>query len=153
MLSAYFSRTGFVSIEFLPQGQNYNSHFFMEIILPSMVENFPVARHKLRETAAHLHIDNAKLHDSPLSIQKIEEYGLIHVRQPPYPPGLAPCDFSLFGYLKSPLEGKTFFAENSLKTEVERILREIPITLLCFVMEGLVHRLNQCIESAGDEVS
>jgi hypothetical protein len=48
---------------------------------------------------------------------------------------LAPCDFFLFGYLKSQLEGKIFFDENSLKTEMERILREIPITLLCSVME------------------
>jgi hypothetical protein len=75
------------------------------------------------------------------------------VPQPPYPPGLAPYDFFLFGYLKSQLEGKTFFDENSQETEVERILREIPITLLCSVMEGWVHRLNQCIESAGDYVS
>jgi hypothetical protein len=75
------------------------------------------------------------------------------VPQPPYSPDLAPCDFFLFGYLKSQLEGKTFFDDNSLKTEVERILREIPITLLCSVMEDWVHRLNQCIESAGDYVS
>jgi hypothetical protein len=139
MLSVYLSRTGFVSIEFLPQGQNYNSHFFTEIILPNIVENLSVVRHKLRATAAHLHIDNAKLHNSRLSLQKIEEYGFIRVPQPPYPPGLAPYDFFLFGYLKSQLEGKTFFDENSLKTEVERILREIPITLLCSVMEDWVH--------------
>jgi histone-lysine N-methyltransferase SETMAR len=135
MLSAYFSRTGFVSIEFLPQGQNYKSHFFTEIILPSIVENLSIARPKLKTTAAHLHIDNAKPHNSWLSLQKIEEYGFIRMPQPPYPPDLAPCDFFLFGYLKSQLEGKIFFDENSLKTEVERILREIPITLLCSVME------------------
>jgi hypothetical protein len=72
------------------------------------------------------------------------------VPQPPYSPDLAPCDFFLFGYFKSQLEGKTFFDRNSLQTEVERILREIPITLLCSVMKDWVHRLNQCIESAGD---
>jgi histone-lysine N-methyltransferase SETMAR len=153
MLSVYLSPTGFVSIEFLPQGQNYNSHFSTEIILPSIVENFSVARPKLKATATHFHIDNAKPHNSRLSLQKIEEYGFIRVPQPPYSPDLAPCDFFLFGYLKSQLEGKTFSAENSLKTKVERILRDIPITLLCSVMEDWVHRLNQCIESAGDYLS
>jgi histone-lysine N-methyltransferase SETMAR len=152
MLSTYFSHTGFVSVEFLPQGQNYNSHFFTEIILPSIVENLSVARPKLKATAAHLHIDNAKPHNSRLSLQKIEEYGFIRVPQPPYSPDLAPCDFFLFGYLKSQLEGKTFFDDNSLKTEVERILREIPIMLPYSVMEDWVHRLNQYIESAGDYV-
>jgi hypothetical protein len=153
ILSAYFSRTDFVSIEFLPQGQNYNSHFFTEIILPSVVKNLSVARSKLKATAAHLHLDNAKPHNSQLSLQKIEEYGFIRVPQPPDSPDLAPCDFFFFGYLKLQLEGKTFFDENSLKTEVERILREIPVAMLCSVMEDWVHRLNQYIESGGDSVS
>jgi histone-lysine N-methyltransferase SETMAR len=139
MLSPYFSRTGFVSTEFLPQGQIYNSHFFTEIILPSIVGTLSVARPKLKTTAAHLYTDNAKPHNFRLSVQKIEEYGFIRVPQPPYSPDLAPCDFFLFRYLKSQLEGKTFFDENSMKTEVERILREIPITLLCSVMEDWVH--------------
>jgi hypothetical protein len=135
MLSAYLSHTGFVSIEFLPQGQNYNSHFFTEIILPGIVENLSVARLKLKATAAHAHTDNAKPQNSQLSLQKIEEYGFVRVPQPLNSPDLAPCDFFLFGYLKLQLEGKIFFDENSLKTEVERILREIPITLLCSVMK------------------
>jgi hypothetical protein len=135
MLSAYFLRTGFVSIEFPPQGQNYNSHFFMEIILPSIVENLSVARPKLKATAAHPHTDNAKPHNFRLSLQKIEEHGFIRVPQPLNSPDLAPCDFFLFGYLKSQLEGKRFFDQNSLKMEVERILREIPRTLLCSVMK------------------
>jgi hypothetical protein len=92
MLSTYFSRTGFVSIKLLPQGQNYNSYFVTEIILPSIVENLSVAGPKLKETAAHLHTDNAKSHNSQLSLQKIEEYGFIRVPQPPYSPDLALCD-------------------------------------------------------------
>jgi hypothetical protein len=153
MPSADFLRTDFVSMELLPQGQNYNSYFFTEIIVPSIVENLSVARPKLKAIAAHLHIDNAKPNNSRLSLRKIEEYGFIRVPQPLYSPDLASCDFFLSGYFKSQLEGKTFFDENSLKTEAERILREISITLLCFVMEDWVHRLNQCIESAGNYVS
>jgi hypothetical protein len=64
------SRTGFVSIEFLPQKQNYHSHFFTEIILPSIIKNLSVARPKLKATAAHLHIDNAKPHNSRLFLLK-----------------------------------------------------------------------------------
>jgi histone-lysine N-methyltransferase SETMAR len=100
MLSAYFAHTGFVAIEFLPQGQKYNSHFFTEIILPGIVENLSGARPKLKATAAHPHIDNGKPHNSGMSLQKIEEYEFIRVPQPPYSPDLAPCDFFLFGYVK-----------------------------------------------------
>jgi hypothetical protein len=95
MPSAYLSRTGFVSIEFLPQGQKYNSLSFTEIILASIVENLSVARPKLKATAAYLHLDNTKPHNSRLSIQKIEECGFIRVPQPPYSPDLAPCALRL----------------------------------------------------------
>jgi hypothetical protein len=70
MLSAYFSRIGFVSIEFLPQGQSYNSHFFTEIILPSIAENLSGARPKLKAITVNLHINNAKPHNSRLPLQK-----------------------------------------------------------------------------------
>jgi hypothetical protein len=100
MLSAYFSRIRFVSIEFLPQRQKDNSCFFTEIILPSIVENLSVARPKLKTTAAHPHTDNPKPHSYRLSLQKIEEYGCIRVPQLPYSHDLAPCNFFLFGYLK-----------------------------------------------------
>jgi histone-lysine N-methyltransferase SETMAR len=51
MLSAYFSRTGFVSIEFLSQGQKYNSQFFTETILSSLVAHLSVRRRKRKVTA------------------------------------------------------------------------------------------------------
>jgi hypothetical protein len=86
MLSAYFSRYGFVSVEFLPMGQKYNSQFVTETVLPN-IENKPAeCRPKLRTIAAHLHVDNAKPHTSKMSIEKIEEFGFILVLQPLIPP-------------------------------------------------------------------
>jgi hypothetical protein len=62
MISAYFSRCGFVSAELLPMGQKYNSQFFTETVLPSIEKKPAECRPKLRTTAAHLHVDNAKPH-------------------------------------------------------------------------------------------
>jgi histone-lysine N-methyltransferase SETMAR len=152
MLSAYFSPTGFVSIEFLPEGQKYNSQFFAETILPSLVTRLSVRRPKLKATAAHLHLENAKPHNSWLSIEKMEESGFIRVRQPPYSPDLAPCDFFLFGCLEFQLEDKTFFDEDSMKQEVRRILMEIPVTPLHSVMDEWIQRLRRCIELGGEYV-
>jgi hypothetical protein len=77
MLLAYFSPTGFVSTEFLPERQKYNSQFFTETILPSLVTRLSVPRPKLKATAAHLHLAKAKPHNSRLSIEKMEEYEFI----------------------------------------------------------------------------
>jgi hypothetical protein len=41
-------------------------------------------------TAANVHTDNAKPHNSRLSLQKIKEYKFICVPQLPYSPDLAP---------------------------------------------------------------
>jgi hypothetical protein len=62
MVSAYFSRGGFVSIEFLPQGQKYNSRFFTETGLPSIERDLSLGRPLLRVKGVRLHIDNAKPH-------------------------------------------------------------------------------------------
>jgi histone-lysine N-methyltransferase SETMAR len=140
MLSAYFSRTGFVSIEFLPQRQKCNSQFFTEIILPSLSARLSVRRPKLKATAARLHSDNGKPHNSRLSIEKMEEYGFIRVPQTPYSPDLAPCDFFMFGCLQFQLEAKTFFDEDSVTEEVRRILMEIPVNLLHPVMDEWIQR-------------
>jgi hypothetical protein len=102
MVSAYFSRCGFVSVEFLPVKQKYNSQFFTETVLPSIEKKAAECRPKLRTTAAHLHVDNAKPHISEMSIEKTEELGFILVPQPLYSPHRAPCDFFLFGYGNSP---------------------------------------------------
>jgi hypothetical protein len=106
MVSAYFSRCGFVSVEFLPMWQTYNSQFFTETVLPNIEKKLAESRPKLRTTAAHLHVDKAKPYTSKMSIEKTEELGFIPVPQPRYSPDLAPRDFFLFGYLKQHLEGK-----------------------------------------------
>jgi hypothetical protein len=86
VISGYLSRFGFVSVEFLPMQQKYNSQFLTETVLPSIEKKLAECRPKLRTTAAHLHVDNAKPHTSKISIEKIEELSFILVPQPPYPP-------------------------------------------------------------------
>jgi hypothetical protein len=39
MISAYFTRQGFVSIEALPETERFNSTFFIETILPNIVQS------------------------------------------------------------------------------------------------------------------
>jgi hypothetical protein len=39
MASPYFTRRGFISVEFLPMGQKYNSQFYTETVLLLMVSH------------------------------------------------------------------------------------------------------------------
>jgi hypothetical protein len=56
------------------------------MVLPSIENKLAECRLKLRTTVAHLHVDNAKIHISKMSIEKIEELGFILTPQPPYAP-------------------------------------------------------------------
>jgi hypothetical protein len=86
MVSACFSRCGFVPVGFLPMGQKYNSQFFAEMVLRIIEKKLAEHRPKLRTTADHLHVDDAKPHTSKMSIGNIEVLGFILVPQPPYSP-------------------------------------------------------------------
>jgi histone-lysine N-methyltransferase SETMAR len=134
MVSAYFSRCGFVSVEFLPMGQKYNSQFFTETVLPSLEQKLVECRPKLRTTAAHLHVDNAKRHTSKMSIEKIEELGFILVSQPPYSPDLTPSDFFLLARLKHHLEGKHFTREDQGIAAFWAVFDKIPLQTFQNVM-------------------
>jgi hypothetical protein len=58
----------------------------------------------------------------------------------------------LFDYLKFQLEGNTFFDKDSVKEEVRRILKEIPVNRLHSVMDEWIQRLRRCIEFGGEYV-
>jgi hypothetical protein len=150
MVSAYFSRCGFVSVEFLPMGQNYNSQFFTETVLPSIEKKLAECRPRLGTTAAHLHVNNAKPHTSKMSIERIEELDFILVPQPHYSPDLAPCDFFLFGYLKQHLEGKYVTREDSVIVAVRDVFDKIPLQTLQNVMDDWQYRLRRCIQLGGE---
>jgi hypothetical protein len=150
MISVYFSRCGFVSLEFLPMGQKYSSQFFTETVSPNIERKFAECRPKLRATTVHLHIGNATPHTSKMSIEKIEELGFILVLQPPYSPPLAPCDFFLCGYLKQYLEGKQFTTEDSVISAVREGFDKIQLQMFQNVLDDWQYRLRKCIQLGGN---
>jgi hypothetical protein len=135
MVSAYFSGCGFVSVEFLPMEQKYNPQFFTETVLLYIEEKLAECHPKLRTTAVHIHVDNARPHTSKMSIEKIEGLGFILVPQPHHSTDLAPCDFFLFGSLKQHLEGKHFTREDQVITAVTELFDKIPFQTFQNVMD------------------
>jgi hypothetical protein len=150
MGSVYFSRRGMVSIEFIPNGQTYDSEFFVDKVLPSIERNFARTRPEMRATGVHLHLDNAKPHTARKSVNKMHKLGLIRVPQPPYSPHIVPCDFFLFGHLKDKLAGNTFICDDAVIAVVTAILKDIPIKTLCNVIDEWKTRLNQLIQCSGE---
>ncbi|CAK9828015.1 Histone-lysine N-methyltransferase SETMAR [Anthophora retusa] len=54
------------------------------------------------------------------------KHGIVQIRQPPYSPDLAPCDFWLFPKLKNSLKGRRFQDVEEIKTNTTKQLLAIP---------------------------
>ena len=67
------------------------------------------------------HQDNARLHVSLMTRQKLLQFGWEVLIHPPYSPDIAPSDFHLFWSLQNSLNGKNF---NSLE-DCKRHLAEL----------------------------
>jgi hypothetical protein len=146
MVSAYFTRCGFVSVEFLPMGQRNNLQFFTETVLPSIEKKLAEYRPKLRTTAAHLHGDDAKPHTFKMFIEKIEELGFILVPQRPYSRDLAQCYFFLFCCPKQQLEGKHRTRKDQVIAAVMEVFDKIPLQMFQNVMDDWQYRLTRGIQ-------
>jgi hypothetical protein len=71
---------------------------------------------------------------------------------PLYSPDLAPSDFFLFGYVKRKSMGYRAESESELLVRIGVILAQIPREVLNAVFFGWMDRLQQCIDTNGDDV-
>jgi hypothetical protein len=94
-----------------------------------------------------LHIEKAHPH---LVGSKFGLTGIHGFNHPPYRPDIAPCDFSLFGYLKRKFEGMFFKSRATLLAEVEQILENTHMTEWVKMFRESKGRLKQCIDAEGE---
>jgi histone-lysine N-methyltransferase SETMAR len=64
----------------------------------------------------------------------------------PYSPDLAPCDSSLFGYIKGRLGRRTFPELDGIFQAVDEILTGIPQETFDGVFEDWIRGLRECLE-------
>ena len=108
MLIAFFDIDGLVHHEFVPTGQTVHKEFY-KTVLQRLRD--AVRRHrpeKWRSGNWILHHDNAHAHRAVTTNEFQEKHNIPSLLQPPYSPGLDPCDFFLFPQLKKTMKGRRF---------------------------------------------
>ena len=146
MISVIFNVNGIASVVVLPRGQIFNKRFFIDVVIDDFIKKVKIPKSRDEKRKVKLHCDNAPVHNID---EELRQLNIPRVPQPPYSPDLAPCDFYLFGHLKSLLEGKNFASDDQLVDEVQEILHSIPISTLHGVYDEWVQRLKKCIEIGG----
>ncbi|GFY30596.1 uncharacterized protein TNCV_3117581 [Trichonephila clavipes] len=104
MLIVFFYYEGIVHHEYAHTGQTINKEYCVEV-LKRLRNAIRRKRPQLWESGDWLlHHDNAPAHTSNLVQQCLSKHSIAQLRQPPYSPDIAPCDFWLFPRLKMPLK-------------------------------------------------
>ena len=97
-----------------------------------------------------LHHDNAPAHSSNLVQQFLAKHKIEQLRQPPYSPEIAPCDFWMFPKLKMALKGKRFDDIETIQSNATRELKAIPKYAFEDCFKTWKHRWEHVVQSNED---
>jgi histone-lysine N-methyltransferase SETMAR len=147
MVSVIFNAERIASIVFLPEGESFTKTFFKEVVIDDFTKTtkIPKTRDKMRQIK--FHCDNSTTHQIN---EHFHDLNIPRMDHPPYSPDLAPCDFFLFGYVQTLLEGTFFSSSEELIRTTTEILLSIPKSMLQKVYKEWVLRLELCILADGE---
>jgi len=150
MLTVFFDYEGVVHHEFAPRGQTINKEYYVKVL--SRLRDAVRRKRPQLWTSGDwlLHHDNAPAHSSNLVQQYLTKHQVVQLRQPPYSPDVAPCDFWLFPTLKMPLKGHRFDDKETVETNATKALKAIPKTDFQDCFRKWKHRWERVIQSNGD---
>ncbi|GFY08975.1 protein GVQW3 [Trichonephila clavipes] len=149
-VDCFFYYEGIVHHKYAHTGQTINKEYYVEV-LKRLRNAIRRKRPQLWESGDWLlHHDNAPAHTSNLVQQYLSKHSIAQLRQPPYSPDIAPCDFWLFPRLKMPLKGHRFDNKQTVETNATNALKVISKTDFQECFNKWKHRYEQLVQSNGD---
>ena len=140
MITIIWGVNGTYILDELPEGEHYNSEYFIEHILRPLNEQKQTILESRKKKTLWLHIDNCRVHNSKVTDQEMKILGIQRAPHPPYSPDLAPSDFFLFGYVKGKLRGSSFKTREELYNEIFSIINDISSQKRIEVFDEWMHR-------------
>ena len=126
MLTCFFDSRGIVHHEYAPEDQTINMEYYQQVLCHLQEA---VQRKQPDMWAAknfQLHYDNARAHSAHVIHAFLAKNSMLLVRQAPYSPDLAQCDFWLFPMLKTILKGRQFQAREDIMKKSTKELGSTP---------------------------
>jgi histone-lysine N-methyltransferase SETMAR len=148
MLTVFWGTTATPVLLVSDKGERINAQYFQEKVLKQLSE-YQTAT-SLTSGPILLHFDNAPAHRAIKTREYLEKEHLRVIPHPPYSPDLAPCDFFLFGFLKSQLRGRKSSTDEELEKNVRAIILSISKEQRIKVMENWIWRCDAVIASGGE---
>ena len=76
----------------------------------------------------------------------------LNITWPPRSPDLTPCDFFLWGYVKSQVYTRNYDDINDLKAEIRRSFNEMPVEMLRSTFLNFEKRLEMVVQKNGAHI-
>lgn len=135
------------------KGENrINSDYFCNTVLSSIQQWARKRRPMTGVSSFLIHMDNAPCHNSRSTKEYLRQYNFNRLEHPPYSPDLAPCDFHLFGWMKSHFANTKFKSIRDAENQISNWVNSIPKETLISTFNNWIKRLDRCIEIGGDYV-
>ena len=146
MVTIFWNPDGLQLINACDSNDTFDSQYFIEHVLKPITNSDIVAKSKRQKQRFIIHMDNSHVYKSKLTQSYITSHGLFMPRHPSYSPDISPCDFFIFGYLKSKIIGKTYATKEDLLLWIEEQISEIPKSILEKVFTEWLIRLEEVIK-------
>jgi hypothetical protein len=145
LISVFCSADGIHSLLDVPKGSTYNTAFFCDQVIPSLVQGITSRGRRKTLQGFIIHFGNANPHKSRRSRECLGSYRATRLQHPAYNPDLAPSDFFLFGYLKEKRINFDCRNREDLKSVITLIFTEIDKETLIAVFLSWTERLKWVI--------
>jgi hypothetical protein len=127
----------------------YNTTFFVESVVPDLVE--PVCQESRRKTLRGImvHLDNARLGNSRKSEAAHTETQARRISASVYSLDRSPSDFFLSGILKERMVGTSYSSPDELISAIRQLIASLPKDQLVSVCKNWMKRLNWVVKPRG----
>jgi [histone H3]-lysine36 N-dimethyltransferase SETMAR len=107
-------KSGLIESIPLESGASVNADWYVNNCLFQVFDVVSQRREKTELRGLILHDENARPHRAWITNEFLAKNRVESYQNPPYSPDLSPCDFFLFGRLKSQLRGIRFNDDNEM---------------------------------------
>lgn len=152
-LTIMWGTSGFAVVDALNRKASMNTSYLCDTIFEKTIAWCQNKRKRSGATSFIFHMDNAPSHTADATCEYMSKHGMHRMPHPPYSPDLAPCDFFLFGYIKTHLVGSEFATKDDALAKINAILLEIPKETLIATFREWIRRLEEVIKSGGEYCS
>lgn len=148
MATVFFDSSGILLCDYVPPNETVNAASFCQL-LEKLRASIKLRRRGMLTNGVIIHTDNARPHVANSTTAHLHRYRWRVLKQAPYSPDTAPCDYALFSLLKKHIRGTRFESHDHLTSVIDHCLNDISSDWFLKTMKDMERRWTFIIQADG----